>query len=136
MADFTLKNNKYSLFGDVDLDELAPEMVADKIPKYKRTQMAADAMDTGFDAETGANIAGAVGKTAMSGGSGADLASAGLMASGNPYLIAAGAGLGVLSGASKNRQMRERERIANEMDRRQRVMTAMSQLGTGVGSIG
>lgn len=128
--------SKFSLMGDMDLDELAPEMVADKIPKYKRTQMAADAMDTGFNAETGANIAGAVGKTAMSGGSGADLASAGLMASGNPYLIAAGAGLAVLSGASKRKEEREKERVQNEMDRRQRVMTAMSQLGTGVGSIG
>lgn len=83
---------------------------------------------------TNAGVAGA--KTMAGGGSGMDVASSAAMASGNPYLIAAGAGLAVLSGNEKRKREAAQAKIDAEMDRRNKVMTAMAGLGTGVGSIG
>lgn len=88
----------------------------------------------------GTNTASAMGQSAAAGGSPMDVSSSGLMAygasTGDPYLIAAAAGLGVASQTMKNKRERERQEITDEMNRRQLVMNAMSNLGTGVGSIG
>ena len=65
-----------------------------------------------------------------------DVVGAGGAASVNPYLIAAGLGLKTI-GAAKDREMaRENQRIANEMNRREKVMQLMSQYGSGIGRIG
>lgn len=58
------------------------------------------------------------------------------MATGNPYLMAAGAGAQVVGGIMDRRRKEEQQNIDREMERRGRVMTAMANLGTGVGSIG
>lgn len=75
-------------------------------------------------------------KTAASGGDGSQIASNAMMASGNPYLIAAGAGLGVLSAHQARNRANAQAKVDMEMERRARIAQAMSNLGTGVGSIG
>lgn len=123
--------NKFSLMGNLKLDDMETE--------YSGEDYDQSGQDT---ATTSGGMAGAAGagKTLAKGGSGMDAASSGLMSAGvataNPYLIAAGAGMGVISGAQKKRRQRSEERAQREMQRRERVMAAMSKLGTGVGSIG
>jgi len=75
-------------------------------------------------------------KAAASGASGANVASSAMMASGNPYLIAAGAGLGVLSASQARNRANAEAKVEMEMTRRARIADAMSKLGSGVGSIG
>ena len=108
----------------------------------QRTQKAAQEADSSTSAKGSdkINAGAAMAKTAAGGGSGEDMAASGLMtygaSTGNPYLIAAGAGLGVLSGHKKRQREMAEQRVRNEMDRRKRIMDAMANLGTGVGSIG
>ena len=90
MNDFSINPDKYSLLPD----------------SMRRTKQAADSMeiaDTGKDMSTYAPAL----MTASRGGSAADVASTAMLShgleSGNPYIIAAAAGLGTISGAIKKR---------------------------------
>lgn len=66
---------------------------------------------------------------AASGGGAADIASAGLIASGNPYAMAAGVGLGMMSASAKRKReaanKREENRYNAETDRRNSTMRAL-----------
>lgn len=68
--------------------------------------------------------------------SGVDTLSDGLMMSGNPYAMAAGGALKVISGVSKRRRQERQIKANAENDRRSKLMQAMSNLGQGIGSTG
>jgi len=78
--------------------------------------------------------------TASNGGNAMQTAGSGVssyaMASGNPYLMAAGLGMNVIGGAQKRERQREKQAIKDEMDRRGRVIDLMGKIGQGFGSIG
>lgn len=80
----------------------------------------------------GAGVAGA--GTLAKGGSAVDAASAGLMASGNPYAMGAGLALGVVSSGKKRKDAEKKAEAEAEMQRRSRVMGAMQNFGAGIGS--
>ena len=63
-------------------------------------------------------------------------ASSAMMASGNPYLMAAGLGLQTLGAAHERELARQTQMVNNEIARRDRVMQMMSRLGTGMGRLG
>jgi hypothetical protein len=102
--------------------------------------MSDDTEDVGSvgDNEYLKKIADSYGKNAGSSGGngGAGALSGALMSTGDPYTMAAGASLAVISSISDKRK-KEREAKANaENARRGRLMTAMAGLGSGVGSQG
>jgi hypothetical protein len=72
--------------------------------------------------------------TAAQGGSGADIASSGLMATGNPYAMAGGLALGVISSGQKRKASEKKAEAQAEMQRRQNVMQAMQNFGVGIGT--
>lgn len=62
------------------------------------------------------------------GGSEDDMVSGGLMASGNPYAMAAGAGLSVLSASEKAKQRDKEVAYKNRLDRIQRQQSSINNL--------
>lgn len=88
-------------------------------------------VDDNFGATTGganARAASSVAQTVSSGGSTADIATAGLMASGNPYAMGAGLGLSVLSAGQKRREQEENTKALAKQDRIQRQQRALENL--------
>lgn len=57
-------------------------------------------------------------------------------ATANPLLLAGGLGLSTIGGALDQKRAREAQAVKNEIDRRQRVMELMSNLGSGFGGLG
>lgn len=70
-----------------------------------------------------------------SGGTASTLGDIGL-ASGNPYGMAAGAALKVIGAVQAKKAAAAKLAAANENARRSKLMQAMAQLGSGVGSLG
>lgn len=66
----------------------------------------------------------------------ADIGGDAMMASGNPYAMAGGAALKVFSAAAKRRRAEAQAKADAENKRRSNLMSAMSQLGSGIGSTG
>lgn len=67
-------------------------------------------------------------QTAINGGSGADIAASGMMASGNPYAMAGGLGLAVLSANKKQKQEQENAKAQYENQRIQNQQSALSNM--------
>ena len=75
-------------------------------------------------------------ETMAGGGSAMDTVSSGLMMSGNPYAMAAGAALKVVGGVQKKKEAQAKMQADAENQRRARLQDALSRLGSGVGSLG
>lgn len=78
-------------------------------------------------------------KSAASSGGGssaASVAGGAMMASGNPYTMAAGATLKVISAAADRRRKERQAAADGENARRSKLITALGNLGSGVGSTG
>ena len=81
------------------------------------------------------NAAMGAGKAAASGGSATDIASAGLLASGNPYAMGAGLGLMTLSQINKRKQQEQMNQYTAEVERikaRQDAINRLSQIGANL----
>lgn len=66
--------------------------------------------------------------TAAQGGSAADIASSGMIASGNPYAMAGGYGLAVLSAGQKKRQAEEDAKAQAQNQRIQNQQSALARM--------
>lgn len=66
----------------------------------------------------------------------AGIAGSAMLMSGEPTTMAAGAALKVVSSIADKRRREAQARADAENDRRTKLMTAMSNLGQGVGSVG
>ena len=91
--------------------------------------------------ETGdwkSNVAKGIGQSIGSGGSGNTMDTAGNLAlmSGNPYAMAAGGALKVLGAVRAKREKIAEQTAQAENDRRARLESVFSRLGSGVGSMG
>jgi len=90
--------------------------------------------------ENSRNIASAVqkGKAAKTqkSGSAADTAGSMMMSSGEPTTMAAGATLKVISQVAENRRQERQAAADNENARRSKLITALGNLGSGIGSTG
>jgi len=76
------------------------------------------------------------GNAGMKGGSAADTAGDVMMMSGEPTTMAAGATLKVISGIAKKKTAERQAKANAENDRRSKLISALGQLGSGVGSTG
>lgn len=80
---------------------------------------------------SGSGAATGAAKAAAGGGSAADVAAGGLMASGNPYAMAAGVGLSMMSASAKRKReaknQAETNRVTAENTRRNNTMRALQQ---------
>jgi hypothetical protein len=74
----------------------------------------------------------AAGKTAAKGGNAMDVAGAGLMATGNPYAMAAGLGLMTLSGAQKAKQAKNEQKYKEAVARAEAKRSSLETL-SGLG---
>jgi hypothetical protein len=89
-----------------------------------------------FDEESGnamtrsdrLNAGRAMSSSSSGGGNAMDIAGSGLMMSGNPYAMAAGAGLMVASGAQKRKDQERQAQWQAKQDRIQRQQAAISNL--------
>ena len=80
----------------------------------------------------------AAAKQAISGGSGVDIGSSALMATGNPYAMAAGAGLAVLSGARKRAESEHETRQIlkqKRLERQQNAINKMIEVSRGLSNL-
>ena len=89
--------------------------------------------DIASSLRTGAKNAG---KAGMQGGSAADTAGNVMMMSGEPTTMAAGASLKVISGIAKKKAAERQAKADAENNRRSKLISALGQLGSGVGSTG
>jgi len=113
--------DKYAQSGDYTFDQ--PEVQEEAAPQ---PQAPATATEKGM-----AGAANAVSK----GGGGMDVISQGLMASGNPYAMAAGLGLSAANSIVKGRNERAQQRYEAELKKvneRQNAIAKMAQIGQGL----
>jgi hypothetical protein len=89
------------------------------------TDVSKEAPSPSFDYKGGAVAAG---KTAAKGGSGADVLGSGLIATGNPYAIAAGLGLMTISSAQKAKQARRMKEYENAVARANQRRSSLENL--------
>lgn len=99
---------------------------------YESTEIVDDSAgfaDTGMSKTGGSSRAGAAAmQTMASGGDATDIATSGLMMSGNPYAMAAGAGLSVLSAGSKRKQQEQEAKAISKQQRIERQQRALENL--------
>lgn len=113
--------DKYAQSGDYTFDQ--PQVQEEAAPQ---AQAPATATEKGM-----AGAASAVSK----GGGGMDVISQGLMASGNPYAMAAGLGLSAANSIVKGRNERAQQRYQAELEKinqRQQAISKMAQIGQGL----
>jgi hypothetical protein len=70
------------------------------------------------------------------GGGAMDTAGSALMMSGNPYAMAAGGAMKVIGQVKAKREAQAQKRANDENNRRKNLQEALSNLGSGIGSIG
>lgn len=80
-----------------------------------------------------------VSKTIQSGGSGGDVAATGLtsmgVATANPYLVAAGLGMGVLSASKKKKAAYEQAKYEAEIARKKNVTDSLFRMSQSMGAM-
>lgn len=100
---------------------------------YESTEIESD--DNFGQATPSARAGSAAVKTLASGGDVTDIATSGLMASGNPYALGAGVGLAVLSaGAKRKKQEQDTKAIAKQqrIERQQRALENLTSVSQGL----
>lgn len=110
------------------------------IEQYKKEKAAAAKEKSSSDGDTSSSdglTAKSAGKAiASSDGSASDMVASGLLMSGNPYAMAAGGALKVLGAVRAKREKIAEQKAQAENDRRARLESVLSRLGSGVGSMG
>lgn len=100
----------------------------DEYPEVSE-DMYSDTKIQALPVEEKSNYGGGVAASQMAGGASAeDAAAAGLMSSGNPYAMGAGAGLAVLSAGAKRRDQQKMLDYQAKQDRIQKQQQAISRL--------
>jgi hypothetical protein len=107
------------------------KMYEQKVAEMQPEQVVGESSGSGKSSSAG-SAAMAAGSSLAQGGSGVDAASAGLMASGNPYAMAGGLALQTISAINKSKQQREQNRYLAEVQRvkaRQDAIDKMASIG-------